>query len=213
MSKIGDWGHEYIRQLESEIISQWLVCPNSTQLLLPLVKDIIKFDCKFHAEIQACDLLMEIDQLELLPKVLDKTIYQRTCHYLFSCTKFVDETESAKILDVVTKQYIRFNEYPRALMLAMHMRRPDVVHNIFSTCKDLYVNIVCRVFNICFLFFKDHASSTGFYGSSATVCVRNSSGRRNQRRLTGYNKQQPLEFIFPDFRKRSTRTKYFKYLT
>lgn len=79
MKNIGDWGHEYIGQLETEIVQQWGIahCDFSDKMLLPLIKDIIDFNCNHNAEIQACDLLMEIDQLELLSKFIAQTTYQR----------------------------------------------------------------------------------------------------------------------------------------
>lgn len=79
MKNIGDWGHEYIRQLESEIVQQWGIarCGVSDKLLMPLINDMIHFNCSHHAEIQACDLLMEIDQLDFLPKYIAQNTYQR----------------------------------------------------------------------------------------------------------------------------------------
>lgn len=78
MKNIGDWGHEYIRQLEKEIVQQWPYnCKDSTNMLMPLIHDIITFNCSHHAEIQACDLLMEIDLLHILPDFITKSTYHR----------------------------------------------------------------------------------------------------------------------------------------
>lgn len=136
MTNIGDWGHEYIRQLEAEIVEQWSVCSRSANILLPLIKDIIEFDCKHHAEIQACDMLMEIDRLELLPQHIDNSTYQRICLYLSSCVKFVENIEATKILRLVTDQYIRFGENTRALIMAIQLNDRELVNKIFSNCKD-----------------------------------------------------------------------------
>lgn len=78
MKSIGDWGHEYIRQLEKEIVQQWTYnCKESTNVLMPLINDILKFNCSHNAEIQACDLLMEIDMLHLLPDYMTQTMHHR----------------------------------------------------------------------------------------------------------------------------------------
>lgn len=50
--------------------------------LLPLIESIVGFDMRHNAEIQACDLLMEIDRLDLLDKHMDSTNYPRVCLYL-----------------------------------------------------------------------------------------------------------------------------------
>ena len=48
--------------------------------LLKLIYSVIDFDMRHNAEIQACDLLMEIDQLDLLR--MDQSNYMRVCLYL-----------------------------------------------------------------------------------------------------------------------------------
>ena len=69
------------RQLEGEIADEWAIRTDKDELL-PLVESIIKFDMKHNAEIQACDLLMEIDRLDLLETHMDETNYPRVCLYL-----------------------------------------------------------------------------------------------------------------------------------
>lgn len=70
----------YFRQLEGEIAEEWNI--DNMDTLLPLVRDVIAFDMKHSAEIQACDLLMEIDRLDLLTQHMDQSNYPRVCLYL-----------------------------------------------------------------------------------------------------------------------------------
>lgn len=133
-ANIGDWGHEYIRQLENEIIDEWL--PEAVPDLLPLVKDIICFDCTHHAEIQACDLLMEIDRLELISDHVDKSTYDRICLYLSSCAKHVDEIEAGKIIKIVADQYLKFGEYAKAMVIFLREGETKMVKKVFKLCKD-----------------------------------------------------------------------------
>ncbi|KAK5640956.1 hypothetical protein RI129_009503 [Pyrocoelia pectoralis] len=134
--KIEDWGHEYIRQLEAEIVEEWMLFPTPTDSLISLVRDIVKFDCNHHAEIQACDTLMEIDHLEMLPEFIDETTYARICLYLSSCVKYVDHVEASKIIKIVTEQYLRFKEYVKALILAIQLNDKVLTNKIFKSCKD-----------------------------------------------------------------------------
>ena len=55
---------------------------------MPLITKIIKFDMKYNAEIQACDLSLEIDQLDLLNEHLDSNNYSRVCNYLLCCAAY-----------------------------------------------------------------------------------------------------------------------------
>ena len=50
--------------------------------LLSLAKDIVAFYMAHNAEADACDLLMEIEQVELLLNYVEKETYQRVCLYL-----------------------------------------------------------------------------------------------------------------------------------
>lgn len=73
------------RHLAGEIASEW---PDSSedealrQHLLGLVRQIIPYNMAHNAEAEACDLLMEIEQLELLGQFVDEGAYPRVCLYL-----------------------------------------------------------------------------------------------------------------------------------
>lgn len=71
---------KFFRQLEGEIAEEWNNPEADKNKLLLLIKSIVDFDMRHNAEIQACDLLMEIDQLELLH--MDQSNYLRVCLYL-----------------------------------------------------------------------------------------------------------------------------------
>lgn len=49
---------------------------------MALAKEIIPYNMQHNAETEACDLLMEIEQLELLEQYVDKNSFQRVCLYL-----------------------------------------------------------------------------------------------------------------------------------
>ncbi|XP_022814100.1 26S proteasome non-ATPase regulatory subunit 2 [Spodoptera litura] len=134
MSNVGDWGHEYVRQLEGEIAEEWNV--ENMDSLLSLVRDVISFDMKHSAEIQACDLLMEIDRLDLLTQHMDQSNYPRVCLYLIGCASYVVEPESTQILQGVLDTYIRFGEYPRALLVSMQLHDKAKCEEVFNSCTD-----------------------------------------------------------------------------
>ena len=50
--------------------------------LVALAKEIIPYNMQHNAETEACDLLMEIEQLELLEQYVDQNSFQRVCLYL-----------------------------------------------------------------------------------------------------------------------------------
>ena len=108
---VGSWGHEYARHLTAELTQEWSdldtaataarpASPASTQdieltlepavvitrdELLELAKEIVAFYMAHNAEADACDLLMEIEHVELLMDFVEKETYQRVCLYLLGC--------------------------------------------------------------------------------------------------------------------------------
>lgn len=77
------------RHLAGEISAEWTEISGDgeaeTQLkdkLIQLSKQIIPYNMAHNAEAEACDLLMEIERLDLLEKYVDDDVYQRVCLYL-----------------------------------------------------------------------------------------------------------------------------------
>ncbi|KAK2587152.1 hypothetical protein KPH14_002910 [Odynerus spinipes] len=137
----GEWGHEYVRQLEAEIVDEWTSAPIDEEedirsQLTPLVKSIIKFNMKHNAEIQACDLCLEIDQMNFLHEYLDSNNFSRVCHYLTNCAAYSEEIERRQILELVFQQYMRFDEWSKAMLIALQLANPDFVSKCLSTCSD-----------------------------------------------------------------------------
>nr|XP_012234426.1 PREDICTED: 26S proteasome non-ATPase regulatory subunit 2-like [Linepithema humile] len=137
----GEWGHEYVRQLEAEIVDEWTNVPIKEEQeirkrLTPLIKSIISFDMKHNAEIQACDLCLEIDELNFLAEHLDSTNFTRVCHYLISCAAYSEDTERKQILEFATEQYLKFNEYTRAILVALQLANSELVFKCFTACSD-----------------------------------------------------------------------------
>ena len=50
--------------------------------LLKMAKEIVPYHMAHNAEAEACDLLMEIERLDLLQDYVDESAYSRVCLYL-----------------------------------------------------------------------------------------------------------------------------------
>ncbi|XP_076636023.1 26S proteasome non-ATPase regulatory subunit 2 [Colletes latitarsis] len=137
----GEWGHEYVRQLENEIVDEWTNAPVRDEkrirnTLTPLVKSIVRFDMKHNAEIPGCDLCLEIDQLSLLNDYLDSTNFNRVCRYLEGCATYSEDTERRQILKIVADQYLRFEEFCKAYLVAQQLADSELVRKCLATCPD-----------------------------------------------------------------------------
>merc|ERR1719195_293172 len=148
------WGHEYIRHLSGEIVSDWneigdvdkeveeqgadveMTDSEKKSQLIDLVKQIIPSQMKHHAESEACDLLMEVERLDLLEEYVDKNSFGRVCLYLTSCVAYVPDPENTNLLKTALSIFRKFEQSPHAIRLALQLNDHQLVKEIFMECKD-----------------------------------------------------------------------------
>lgn len=140
--ELGEWGHEYVRHLSGELSGEWdeLTGDDTEEMskkLIGLVHEIVPYNMAHNAETEACDLLMEIERLDLLEQYVDESAYQRVCLYLTSCVPYVADPENRTLLQEASKLYTKFNQYPQAVRLAMQLNDLPLVEMLFQNCKDL----------------------------------------------------------------------------
>ncbi|CAA0816209.1 26S proteasome non-ATPase regulatory subunit 2 homolog A [Striga hermonthica] len=136
---IGSWGHEYVRNLAGEISQEYVKRQTeeaSIDELVKLVVQIVAFHMKHNAEPEAVDLLMEIEDLDLLMEHVDHANYKRTCLYLTSAAKYLPGPDDSLVLDIAYSIYMKFEEYPRALQIALYLGNSQYVKDLFKTCHD-----------------------------------------------------------------------------
>ncbi|KAL6570700.1 26S proteasome non-ATPase regulatory subunit 2 A [Orobanche gracilis] len=136
---IGSWGHEYVRNLAGEIAQEYAKRQSeetSFDDLMDLVVQIVAFHMKHNAEPEAVDLLMEVEDLDLLMEHVDHANYKRTCLYLTSSAKYLPGPDDVSVMDIAHAIYMKFEEYPRALQIALYIHRLQYVKELFQTCRD-----------------------------------------------------------------------------
>lgn len=74
------------RHLAGEVAKEWQEIDESDKAqheeLLTLVKAVIPYNMAHNAEHEACDLLMEIERLDMLEEYIDENAYSKVCLYL-----------------------------------------------------------------------------------------------------------------------------------
>ncbi|XP_017771918.1 PREDICTED: 26S proteasome non-ATPase regulatory subunit 2 [Nicrophorus vespilloides] len=143
LNSIGEWGHEYVRHLAGEIAQEWGDINGDTEneadlkdKLIRLAKQIVPYNMSHNAEAEACDLLMEIERLDLLQQFVDENIYNRVCLYLTSCVPYVADPENTTLLKTALMLFRKFEQYPQALRLAMQLNDHQLIEEIFTSCSD-----------------------------------------------------------------------------
>lgn len=165
LEQIRDWGHEYVRHLAGEIAQEWADFTGAggegenylKDKLILLARQIVPYNMAHNAEAEACDLLMEIERLDLLEQYVDENIYQRVCLYLtryfvkkklclccqylylflFSCVPYVADPENTTLLQTALLLLRKFGQYPQALRLAMQLNDRQLIEEIFTSCPDM----------------------------------------------------------------------------
>lgn len=133
------------RHLSGEIAQEWDEIPFEGEegkarraQLSALVAQIIPYQMTHNAEAEACDLLMEIEQLEMLEQHVDEAAHNRVCLYLSSCVPYVPDPENVNLLKTSLSIYRKFNQWPQALRLALQINDHALIEEVFLACKDRY---------------------------------------------------------------------------
>lgn len=136
-SSIGDWGHEYVRHLSGEIASNWPEASDTFRAtLIELIQQIVPYNMAHNAEAEACDLLMEVEKLELLEQYVDESAYPRVCLYLQSCVPYVPDPENVSLLKCALSLSRKFKQYTQAMRLALSLNDMKTIEEIFTSCPD-----------------------------------------------------------------------------
>jgi len=137
-----EWGHEYTRHLCAEIgeayneIESDEAGEKDIAELMKVVDVILPFLFERNLEPEACDLLIEIEKTDMLPKFADETNYNRICTYMLSCASFVAEPEDNEYRQVCCDIFKAVNKPCDAIRVAMAMKQIELVKEIFEACED-----------------------------------------------------------------------------
>ncbi|UXI16019.1 hypothetical protein NH340_JMT01962 [Sarcoptes scabiei] len=137
VESIGSWGHEYVRHISGEIASEFqssnAISDEYKDQLLSLVEEIVPYNMRHNAEAETCDLLIEIERLDLLLKYIDNDdICQKVCLYLRSVVPFVPDPENTNLLNTIVSIFLKFNKLTEAVRVAMQLQDIEMVKKIFD---------------------------------------------------------------------------------
>jgi 26S proteasome regulatory subunit N1 len=139
---VGLWGHEYVRNLSGEIAQEYEVRQSEGKPvddLLRLVDEIVPFDMAHNAEPEACDLLLEVDQLDKIVGYVEESNYSRVCLYLGGCSHYLPEPQDTMILRTCVTMYRKVKQHPDAMRVAIKIGDTDLIRTIFEGCDDVSV--------------------------------------------------------------------------
>lgn len=146
-TELGSWGHEFVRSLAGEVGEEYTARITSEDPanedvsdLLAIVDAIVPFHMKHNAEPEAIDILIEVQQLDKLldSPDIDERNFQRVCLYLLSCADYMsDPDDLIALLNVAYNIYLRLEQYPDALRVALRLDNEAFVAECFAKCESV----------------------------------------------------------------------------
>ncbi|XP_055388630.1 uncharacterized protein LOC129617418 [Condylostylus longicornis] len=128
---------------------------SSVQDLLNLVFQIVPFYMKHHNEIDAIDLLSEVEQIEAIARFVDEKNYSRVTHYLLALSNYAaSDEEWTSVLHVTYNIFIAMvrnfqllffsedvfqEEYCQAVRVGLKLRDTERVRKAISSCSSSVV--------------------------------------------------------------------------
>eukprot|EP01091_Cochliopodium_minus_P015174 TRINITY_DN5319_c0_g1_i1.p1 TRINITY_DN5319_c0_g1~~TRINITY_DN5319_c0_g1_i1.p1 ORF type:complete len:870 (-),score=290.39 TRINITY_DN5319_c0_g1_i1:73-2682(-) len=137
--EIGEWGHEYVRNLTGEIGNEFSSRQEQkldVKELIELVEIIVPFYMKHNGEPDAVDLLLEIEMPRTIEKFCDKENYSRVCLYLISCSHYLSEPEDIDMLRIAYDLYRKFGELTNAMRVAFKIGDNQLMENLFQESSN-----------------------------------------------------------------------------
>jgi len=154
------WGNEYMRNIAAEIATEYkerLEKSLDVTELLDLVKEIVPYNMAHNAEVDAIDLLCEVDLIKTVAPMVDDANFGRVCLYLQGLAGYTAaQSDKVTYLKVCYDCYMKHKEYPNALRISFKLNDSKMVQEVFANCEDMLVKkqmafmISRRKFNIDF---------------------------------------------------------------
>ncbi|CAJ0930839.1 unnamed protein product, partial [Mesorhabditis belari] len=136
-------GFGYVRHLAMELSDYWKSSGVDTEEakkrrveLEKLAHEIVKHHMKHNAEVEACDLLIEVERLDMLVEFVEEVDHQRVCHYLISCSPLTPDPDNSTLIQTAKTLYLKFGKPLEAVRCAVMLNDPEEIKRIVALTND-----------------------------------------------------------------------------
>lgn len=132
---LGHWGHEYVRHLCTELGEEYNARSEAdadTSELLRLALLVVQFSLKHNAEVDAVDLLLELEAVDQLVQFVDKDTFERVCLYLVSCVNLLVPPDDVVFLRTAREIYRRHHRFFEALVISVRLMDREMIRADFD---------------------------------------------------------------------------------
>lgn len=152
----GTWGHEYVRHLAAELGEEYVALVEhpagevngneekkagdnedkprnyTVDQLRGLGLELVDFFLKHNAEVDAVDLLLELESVPVLTDKVDDKTYPRVCQYMVSCVPLLLPPDDEVFLRTAAAIYAKHDRLPEALALAIRLHDRKLIRQYFE---------------------------------------------------------------------------------
>uniref|UniRef100_A0AC35GNR0 RPN1 N-terminal domain-containing protein n=1 Tax=Panagrolaimus sp. PS1159 TaxID=55785 RepID=A0AC35GNR0_9BILA len=89
------------------------------------------------AEVEACDLLLEIERLDILLEHIKKEEHERACLYLLSSAPLSPDPDNTNMIKTAMQIYAKFGKELEALRCAIMLNDPALINKLFNSNDNL----------------------------------------------------------------------------
>lgn len=136
---LGSWGVEFIKALSLQIgneFSERRAARADVADLMRMVDVIVPFNMAHHAEVEACDLLMEVERLADIAGYVDAQNLERVAGYMMAAAHFLLEPDDTRARRVVFDSYFSLGKFTSAARVAMVLNDPELLQRVYVAPTD-----------------------------------------------------------------------------
>lgn len=131
------WGYEYVSRLSDNIMQNWIeISKKFKRESLILVNIIVEYFMRHNLEMEACDLVIEIEDSDIVVKFVDETCYNKVCLYLESCIRYAPHPENIMILRTLVKISRRLKHPINGIRYAILLNDAAEIRKIYETVDE-----------------------------------------------------------------------------
>uniref|UniRef100_A0AC35TK98 26S proteasome non-ATPase regulatory subunit 2 n=1 Tax=Rhabditophanes sp. KR3021 TaxID=114890 RepID=A0AC35TK98_9BILA len=140
---VGNWGNEYVKHLTLDVVAAWKEPAAKEEAmsveLMNLVSGIVEYYITHNSEVEACDLLMEIDRFDVLIKLAKAGECQKLCNYLLACVAYAPDPDNIALNKAAMEIYEQFGHEYESFRCAVMLNDVDLIKQKINACKEVNV--------------------------------------------------------------------------
>lgn len=106
--------------------------------MLKLTLRLVPFLLGHNGEIEAVDLLGELESISSIIPFVDSDTYARVCRYMVSCVNLLPPPDDIEFLQTARTIYLKNKRYTEAIVLSLKLQDMGLIQEDFAAATNPY---------------------------------------------------------------------------